>query len=111
MIVVNLATDLKQKIKKGRKKLTPNENPEDKADRDARARCSGTAPPSTSGAALGPIENTSRQRSTTLTNMPSGSSGGGAPSKKPKKLAAGDNLDDSSNNSDSDTSDNKGSYQ
>ena len=37
-IVTDLAVDLERQIKKGKKKLTPNENPEDKADRDARAR-------------------------------------------------------------------------
>ena len=108
VIVIDLAIDLERQIKKGKKTLTPNENPEDKADRDARARRGGTVPPSTPGAALGPTENTGRQRSTTLTNTASGGSGGGAPPKKPKKSAAGGNPDDSSDNSDSDPSDNEG---
>ena len=99
---------LERQVKKGKKTLTPNENPEDKADRDARARCRGTVPPSTSGAALGPTENPGRQRSTTLTNAASGGSGGGAPLKKPKKSAVGGNPDDSSDNSDGDLSDNEG---
>ena len=60
-------------------------------------------PPSTSGAALGPTENTGRQRSTILTNTASGGSGGGAPLKKPKKSAAGGNPYDTSDNSDSDS--------
>ena len=108
VIVADLAIDLEQKIKKGKKKLTPNEDPDDKADRDARARRGGTVPPSTPGAALGPTENTGRHRSTTLTNRASGGSGGGAPPKKPKKSAAGGNPDDSSDNLDSDPSDNEG---
>ena len=108
VIVADLAIDLEQKIKKGKKELTPNEDPEDKADRDARARHGGRVPPSTPRAALGPTENTGRQRSTTLTNTGSGGSGGGAPPKKLKKSAAGGNPDDSSDNSDSDPSDNEG---
>ena len=35
VIVADLAIDLEQKIKKGKNKLTPNKDPEDKADRDA----------------------------------------------------------------------------
>ena len=35
LIVADLAIDLEQKIKKGKKKVTPNEDPDDKADRDA----------------------------------------------------------------------------
>ena len=108
VIVADLAVDLERQIKKGKKTLTSNENPEDKADRDARARRGGTAPPPTPGAALGPTETTGRQRSTTLTNTASGGSGGGATPKKPKKSATGDNPDDSSDNSDSDPSYNEG---
>ena len=95
--VTDLAIDLERQIKRGKKTVTPNENPEDKADRDARARCGGTVPPSTPRAALGPTENTGRQRSTTLTNTASGGSGGGAPPKKPKESEAGGNPDDSCN--------------
>ena len=108
VIVADLVVDLERQIKKGKKTLTPNENPEDNADRDARARRGGTAPPPTPGAALGPTETTGRQRPTTLTNTASGGSGGGAPPRKPQKSATGDNLHDSSDNSDSDPSDNEG---
>ena len=104
----DLAIDLERQIMRGKKTLTPNKNPEDKADRDARVRRGGTVPPPTIGAALGPTENTGRQRSTTLTNTARGGSGGGTPPKKPKKSAAGGNPDDSSNNSDSDPSDTEG---
>ena len=93
---------------KGTKKLTPKENPEDKADRDERARRGGTVPPSSLGAALGPIENTGRQRCTTLTNTASGGIGGGAPPQKPKKSAAVGTPDDSSDNWDSDLGDKEG---
>ena len=106
--VTALAIDLERQIKRGKKILTPNENPEDKPDRDAHTRRGGTVPPSAPGAALGPTENTGRQRSTTLTNMASGGSGGSAPPKKPKKSASGGNPDDSSNHSDSDPSDKEG---
>ena len=82
--VADLAIDLERQIKGGKKTLTPDENPADKADRDARARRGGTVPPSTPEAALGPTENTGRQRSTTFTNTASGGSGGGATPKKPK---------------------------
>ena len=62
----------------------------------------------TSGVALGPVENTGRQLPTTITNKASCGSGGGTPPKKPKKSSATGNPDDSSYNSDSDSSDNKG---
>ena len=108
VIVADLAIDLEQKFKKGKKMLTPNQTPEDKAEWDVRARRGGTAPPPTTGVALGPTENTGRQRCTTLTNTASGSSGGGATPKTPEQLAFGGNLDHSSDNSDSDSSDNEG---
>ena len=106
VIVADLAIDLEHKIIKGKRKLTPNEDPKDKADRVAPARRGGTVPPSTPEAALGPTENTGQQRSTTLTNTASGGSGGSAPPKKLKKLAAGNNPDDSPDNLDSDPTDN-----
>ena len=89
-------------------KLSPNDDPEDKADRDARARQGSTAPPPTLGVALCPTENTGRQRSTTLTNTASGSSGHGTPPKQPQKSAAGGNSDDCSDHLHSDPSDNEG---
>ena len=54
--VTDLVIDLERQIKKGKKTLTFNEHPKDKADRDARARCGGTVPPCTPRAALGPID-------------------------------------------------------
>ena len=104
--VTDLAIDLERQIKKGKRTLTPIENAEDKADQDARARRGGTVPHSTTGAALGPTENTCRQRSTTLTNTASGGSGGGAPPKQPKRSPNGGNADDSYDNSVSNSSDN-----
>ena len=59
-VVADLAIDLERQIKKGKKKLTPNEDTQDKADRRARVRHGGSAPPPTRRAALGPCENTSR---------------------------------------------------
>ena len=35
VVVANLAIDLDRQIKKGKKKLTLNEDPKDKADQDA----------------------------------------------------------------------------
>ena len=106
--VTDLTIDLERQIKRGKKTITPNVDPEDKADRDACARRGGTVPPSTPGAALRPTENTGQQRSTTLTNTRSGGSGGGASPKKPKKSAAGGKPDDSSENWDSNPSDTEG---
>lgn len=100
--VLDPAIDLKQEIKKGRKTLITNEDIEDKADQDARARHRVIAPPPTVEAVLDLNENTSQQWSTTLINTTSGGSGGSASHKEPKHSAAGANSEGSFDNSDSD---------
>ena len=87
VVVADLTIDLGSQIQKGNNKLTPNEDPEVKADRDVQDRHGGIAPPPTPGAAVGPTKNTDRQRSTTLTNTASG--GGGAQDSTSTRCALG----------------------
>ena len=58
VVVTDLAVDLEQQFKKGKKKLTCNRDSEHQADQDAQVRHRGTALPPPPEAELGPTENT-----------------------------------------------------
>ena len=59
--VANLATNLENKIRKGKIKLTPAKDPADEANRAARSRRGGTVPPPTPKGSLGFSQNTGRK--------------------------------------------------
>ena len=104
--VGNLATDLENKIRKGKIRLTPYEDPGDVADQEVRSRRGGTVLPLTPKGSLGSSYNTGHKRRITLISKKS--SGSGASPKKPREPSIGGDSDDSSNNSDTDPSDNEG---
>ena len=104
--VPNLADELENKIKKGKLKANPAEDPGDTADSRERTRRRGTVPPPTPQGSLGSSQNTGRKRRTTLTSKKG--SGSGAPPKKPREPGIGGNPEDSSDDSDSNASNNPG---